>query len=255
MISEAILHNTQGLSLVLHDPLLVQTVRDQVDFVMLDCAARPCDTQTLTLLQNAVGETTFFVRPADTSKGNLQGLLNLGVDGLVLTDVHYASELEKIIAACLYPPEGIRPYRPIVPQQKIMLEAINDQITFIIEVAHPQTVAQLEEIAEVTGVNGFLVCPERLAVALEKGGDINHPAVIHAMQMIARVASSYDIPWGIEGFSTENNPYNLQPNFTIPGCDLDLFATGKAEVFGEKKEAFPDTNEDAMPFTLAASRE
>jgi 2-keto-3-deoxy-L-rhamnonate aldolase RhmA len=251
MISEAILHNTQGLSLVIHDPLVVQAVRGTVDFIVLDCAARNCDPSVVSALHNAAGDTPFLVRPQHIQRGTLQNLLNMGVDGLVLTDIHHATELEKIMAACLYPPEGTRPYRPVIPQEKIMLEAINDQITFVIEVAHPQTIAQLEEIAEVTGVNGFLVSPERLAVALEKGGDVTHPVVTNALQTVARVAASYDLPWGIEG----EIPGDFTPNFTIPATDMDLFSMGKEAIWGDKKPSLIEEQDDDMPFTLAAYRE
>lgn len=251
-LSEAILRDTKGINLVLHDPLVVQNIRAVVDFFLLDCATRPCDTQVVSNLLYAAGDTNFIVRPANTHPAVLQGLLNLGVDGLVLPDIHYAAELEKIIAACLYPPEGIRPYRPVISQDKIMLDAINDQITFVVEVNHPQTIAQLEEIAEVTGINGLLVCPQRLSVAMEKGGDVHHASVQQALQTIARIAATYELPWGIEG----EEAFDLQPDFTLPTRDIDLLINGlsRKKIGSDSSLAFQD-EEEFSPFTLSARRE
>ncbi|MDB5477687.1 MAG: 4-hydroxy-2-oxo-heptane,7-dioate aldolase [Alphaproteobacteria bacterium] len=251
VLSEAILHNTRGVILLLHDPLVVQILRGQADFFLLDCAARPCSPEIVTALMHAAGETQFLVRPENTDKATLQKYLNLGVDGLVLPDIHYAAELEKIIATCLYPPEGLRPYRPLMPADKISLEAINDQITFIVEIAHIQTAVQLSEIAEVTGVNGFLVSPQRLSIAMEKGSDAAHPSVQQALQSIAKTAASYELPWGIEGSESIEN---MTANFTVAVRDIDLLsAQSNAAIAAPQKE---EEDEDDFPaFTLSARRE
>lgn len=252
-LSEAILRETTGLTLVLHDPLVVQQTRSAVDFFLLDCASRPCDNQVITSLMYAAGETPFIVRAPNNVPATLHGLLNIGVDGVIMPDIHYAAELEKAIAACLYPPEGLRPYRPVVTQDKIMLDAINDQITFVVEVNHPQTITQLEEIAEVTGINGLLVCPQRLSVAMEKGGDVTHTAVQQALQTIARIAATYELPWGIEGTET----FDLQPDFTVPSRDLDILLGGLKKKENAFTPAQLDEEDDDTfsPFTLSARRE
>lgn len=248
-LSEAILRQSSALALVLHDPLIVQNTRADVDFFLLDQAARACDASIVAALLAASGDTSFLVRPASSDKAALQGLLNLGVDGLVLPDIHYAAELEKAIAACLYPPEGVRPYRPVVTRDSLALDAVNDQITFVVDVAHPQTITQLEEIVEVTGINGLLVCPKRLAVALEKGGDVYHPTVQQALQTVARVAATYELPWGIEGAED----FDLKPDFTVPSRDMDLLLNGL-----QKKNVTVHEEDDVPAFPslmLAARRE
>ena len=248
-LSEAILRDTNGMNLILHDPLAVQHLRDRVDFFILDCAARSCDYTTISNLIAASGDTPFLVRPASNDKNTLQALLNLGVDGLILSDIHHAAELEKTIAACLYPPEGIRLYRPLAAQDKMALDAVNDQITFVVEISHPQTVSQLEEIAEVTGINGFLVNPQRLSVAMEKGGNTDDPAVRQTLKTIARVAASYELPLGLEG----ENTFDLQADFTVPTCDLDLLL-GNTQ--GKNTFTMEDDEEnDFGPVLLAARRE
>jgi 2-keto-3-deoxy-L-rhamnonate aldolase RhmA len=248
-LSEAILRDTNGMNLVLHDPLIVQNLRSRFDFFILDCAARPCDFATIASLLTASGDTPFLVRPANIDKSTLQGLLNLGVDGLVLPDIYHAAELEKAIAACLYPPEGMRPYRSLLTEDKVALEAVNDQITFVVEVSHPQTVSQLEEIAEVTGINGLLVNPQRLSVAMEKGGNTDDPAVRQTLKTIARVAASYELPYGIEG----ENVFDLQSDFVVPSRDIDLLM---GNVKNNSSLSIEEDDEDDFgPVFLAASRE
>lgn len=252
VLSEAILHNTRGITLVLHDPLLVQRLRPYADFFVLDCAARPCSAEIVASLMMAAGDTPFLIRPQDTQAATLQGLLNLGIDGFVLPDIPHAAALEKTLAACLYPPEGNRPFRPsVMGEATPSLETLNDQITFIVEITTPQLVSQLEHVVEITGVNGLLVSPERLAVAMEKGFEPSHPAVLQTIETISRITARYEMPLGIEG----SMDTGFQPEFILAARDADLFNAGLAKL-GIKQEPEPEVMDmKSYPVFLTATRE
>lgn len=239
-LSEAILNNTRGVVLTLHDAEIVTVLRKHVDFFVLDCAARKASIETVEKLLHAAGETPFLVRVENTVAATLQSYLNAGVDGLILPDIHFATEAEKILAHCLYPPEGIRTYRASASTRfglspNLSLAALNDQLTLVVEVAHPQTVAQLEEIVEVTGVDGFLVNPERLAVAMEKNFDSINADVKQALYRVQSVASAFECPFGWEGEAMDD----IVPNFLLAASDVYLLSAG-AKAFYASTEIAED---------------
>lgn len=251
-LSEAILNNSRGAVLTLHDAQVVTLLRNHVDFFVLDCAARKTSIETIEKLLAAASETPFLVRVESTQSHVLQSYLNCGVDGLILPDIHFATEAEKILATCLYPPEGIRTYRASSAtrhglSQDLSLAALNDQLTLVIEVSHPQTVAQLEEIAELAGVDGFLVNPERLAVAMEKNIDAQNADVKQALYRLQSVSNAFECPFGWEGEAVDD----IVPNFLLAASDIQLLNAGAKAYFAPDAA---DNDSDELASQLRAVR-
>lgn len=245
-LSEAILYDTRGIALTLSDAAVASWLHDYADFFVIDAAARHFAPETVQAIVLAAKDKPVFVRAENTFAHTLQNYLNMGVDGLILTNIHHAAEAERAIHASLYPPEGVRPYRPLFAPRDVSLEAVNDQVTLIVEIAHPQAVAQVEEIAEVTGINGLLLAPQRLAVAMEKGMDAGHVLVRQAMQSVVLAARNYDLPFGIEGEGFDE----FNPNFALPLSDLQLMAAG----LKQRLDLTPQDDEDSDGLHLIASR-
>lgn len=261
-LSEAILHNTTGAILTLHDSFVCRLIKEHADFLVYDAAARPVSVDVLKNLIAAAGDTPFLVRVEDTQAATVQRYLNLGVDGLIFPDIRFAVEAEKVIAACLYPPEGARPARAFDLDENVSLQTLNDQITLIVEIAHPQAVAQIDEIAEVVGVDGILIAPTRLAVAMEKSGDqaelLNDTDVLNAIHSVIRSARSFEVPVGIEQTTRQidHAPIWEDTQFTLPIHDATLLRSIIDRVVvqpsaQDEEEVFED-----MPFSsLVAVRE
>lgn len=253
-LSEAILRDTNGLTLHLRDTAVIAMMRDYADFFLIDAAARPASPGMIAAAVAAAGNMPVLVRVENIAPSCLQAYLALGVDGLVLTGIQYAAEAEKAIISCLYPPEGVRPYRGIYHKDAVSLQALNDQITLIVEIATPQAVTQIAEICEVTGINGVLVSPQRLAVAMEHGFDAENSAVQAGIRHVCAVAKSYELPFGLEGDGFDSAGYDA--DFSIRGSDTGFLAKGLAQVFPapvmtQGAYAAPDTLEN-RPVILPA---
>jgi 4-hydroxy-2-oxoheptanedioate aldolase len=241
-LSEAILKGTRGIRILSTDPWVVSALRNRVDFLVIDAAARAFSPEALTGLIAAAGETPVFIRTEDSAPVTLQRYLTFGVDGLILTGVQYAAEAEKAVAACLYPPEGVRGFAPnafasFAAVNDIGLQAANDQ----------QTAAQIDEIADVTGIDGLLLTPRKMAVAMERGFDVNHADVLQALQTAVTAADSYELYWGWEG---EFLPEKI-PAFHVLCSDMDLLARGLEQYL---PMTIVDDNEDESEASLRAVR-
>ena len=65
-------------------------------------------------------------------------------------------------------------------------------------------VENLEDIITVKGVDSIFVGPTDLSQSLGIPGQIDHPRVESAIEMIAKTARSLKMPLGIHVYSTEN---------------------------------------------------
>lgn len=254
-LSEAILHDTKGIVLTLQDASIASMLREYADFFVIDAAARPFSNQVIQEIVYAAQDTPVLVRTADNLPSTLQAYLNCGVDGLILTGINHAIEAEKAIAACLYPPEGIRQYRASVATQQFSLQALNDQITFIVEITTPQAITQIDEICEVTGINGILVSPTRMAVSMERNFDTDSDDVQAGLRQLHTASRGYELPFGLEG-----EGFDCTADFSLNWCDAELLMQGLERVAGTRSQGSAtgkitiDQEDDEFGLQLVARR-
>ncbi len=234
-LSEAILHDTNGVRVTLRDATVCRVLQPFVDFFVLDPVASALPDEMLQSMLLVANEKPVLVRAEDHSPSTLQKYLNWGVDGVIIPNIRTEAEAENAIAACLYPPEGVRPYRPLHKFDDIDLGVVNDQMTLIIEVAHQSTVAQIESIAEITGVDGLLVSPKALSVAMDLEGRLDHPQLIAALEAVLKAAETLDLPCGFEDVVSDK----LRADFHVLTSDVALLQKAAKAVLGE-----PDPEEN-----------
>lgn len=235
-LSDAILHNTRGVRITLSDPEVCKILMPYVDFFVLDPVASAMPPEMLQMMLMVANDKPVLVRAEDSAPQTLQKYLNWGVDGLILPGIHHAADAEKALAACLYPPEGTRAYRPsnrpLHKNEEVPLGVLNDQVTLIVEVAHPDTVAQIEEIAEVTGLDGLLIAPKALSVAMEMEGALDDPQLARALASVLKTAKSLETPCGLEDVVSDS----LRADFHVLTSDVALLHKAARQVLGELED-------------------
>lgn len=99
-------------------------------------------------------------------------ILELGVDGVVFPMINSAEEARRAVAACTYPPRGVRGMGPIranhyglVSNEEYIAHA-DEQIFKIMQIEHREGVENIEEILEVEGVDGIVVGQFDLSASL-----------------------------------------------------------------------------------------
>lgn len=231
-ISDTILKNTKGVRVTLRDPAVCQILQPYADFFVLDPVAHALSPDMLQTMLLVARDKPVLVRTEDSAPATLQKYLNWGVDGLILPDIHHAADAEKALAACLYPPEGVRPYRPMYNADETSLGVLNDQMTIIIEISQPQAVANIEDIADTPGLDGFLVSPKALSVAMELEGELDHPQLTQALTKVVATAKANEILCGFEDVLSDA----LQPDFYVLASDIALLQKAARQVLGEVEE-------------------
>ena len=133
-----------------------------------------------------------LVRAPEFAPGTLNRILNDGAHGLIVPEVHSASDAERAAAACRYPPRGRRGAAPMVRSANFGLtpwdeyrEAVTDGTVVLVSIDTPEALAAAGAIAAVPGIDGVVF--ESAALAAWAGSDpaAATPAAVGAAAAVA----------------------------------------------------------------------
>lgn len=95
--------------------------------------------------------------------------LDAGAGGIIVPMVNSRAEAGAAVAACRYPPAGIRSYGPIRPALTDgpgYVDAANDAVLVFAMIETSKAIADLDAIAATPGLDGLYVGPADLSLAL-----------------------------------------------------------------------------------------
>lgn len=146
--------------------------------------------------------TTPLVRVSGNDPKQIMKVLDAGAMGVIVPLVNNRDEAASAIAACRYPPDGMRSFGPIRAAlyggRGYAAEA-NDQIACIAMIETKEGIANLEEIVTTPGLGGIYVGPSDLALALglPPNGDTEEPLHLETVQRILDTCKRHKVPAGI----------------------------------------------------------
>lgn len=170
------------------------------DFVFIDMEHGSLGLEAATQLIRGVragGDATPIVRLPGGSPTEASRLLDAGAQGVVVSTVESADQLQTIVGACYYPPRGKRGACPTVRANAHGVEPWSDYAKrsdddmFIC--ATIETVAgvkNFEEIIAVPGINAISIGTFDLSISMGYAGDYTHPEVVAIFDQITSVAKS-----------------------------------------------------------------
>src|SRR6266545_3811876 len=124
----------------------------------------------VTMLQAiSTTETVPFVRVPWNEQGTIMKALDAGAYGVVVPIVNTAAEAAAAVAACRYPPLGIRSHGPIraaLYGGRDYIARGNDEVLCIVQVETKESVENLDEILAVSGVDAVYIGPADLSLSL-----------------------------------------------------------------------------------------
>ena len=94
--------------------------------------------------------------------------LDLGAQAIVVPMVNNAAEAARVVAACRFPPNGVRSIGPIRAHLEVESEEIEDLMTpaVIVMVETADGLRNVDEIAATSGVDAIYIGPADLAIGL-----------------------------------------------------------------------------------------
>jgi len=184
---------TAGAWLQMTSPFSAEILaRAGFDWLIVDMEHSPGDFLNLVAQVQAMGATDCvpFVRAPWNDPVAIKRILDTGVMGVLIPYVNSGEETINAVAACKYPPEGIRglagsPRAAYFGQNSMdYLNDANDEIVVIIAVETGEAVANLDDILAVEGLDGIFIGPMDLATSMGHFGDPSHPEVQDAIKVI-----------------------------------------------------------------------
>jgi len=152
-------------------------------------------------------KATPFVRAAWNHPADLMRALDLGARGVICPMIGSRAEAETFVAACRYPPAGIRSYGPIhgaFGRGRGQTTAAEDAILLFAMIETADGFANLEEIAATPGLDGLFVGPADLSLGLglDTFADLTDPALLKALDAVVAAAGVHGLMPGIHAPSS-----------------------------------------------------
>ena len=148
-----------------------------------------------------LGETLPLARISEGIPNNCKRALDAGASGLIIPKIECKEQLEFLISASKWPPEGNRG----VGFSRANLYGENF-VNYKEEAIKPLIVGMLEtklglknikEILSVKGLDAVLIGPYDLSASLGLTGEISHPKVEEALNYILNCCIKFNIPAGV----------------------------------------------------------
>ncbi len=218
------------------------------DFLVLDCEHSPNDLQSiLAQLQALAGTpTAAVVRPPVNDPVVFKRLLDIGARNLLVPMVQSADEARAAVAACRYPPKGIRGVAGSTRATGFgrtpdYFARAADEQCLILQVETRHAVDQIEAIAAVDGVDGIFIGPSDLSADMGLLGQNAHPdvraAVSDAIRRIRRAGRFAGVLTPVEDFAKACLADGAA--FVAVGNDLSLLARQSEALRGRFGDLVP----------------
>ena len=178
----------------------------------------------------AAGGTASIVRVAWNDPVRAKPVLEMGPDGILFPYVCTGEEARAAVAACCYPPLGIRGFGPRRANQygalsnDAYLDQVNDSFLRIVQIEHVNAVRNLRDIAAVEGIDLLMVGPNDLSASIGKLGRINSPESRALYDEIATVCKAVGKPFGVSLGGEDRQAIRewVDRGAVMIGCGYDL---------------------------------
>ena len=166
-----------------------------LDFVILDNEHSPVEAETTAAMVRAaeLRGMTPLARVREISRPAILKLLDVGVQGLIIPDVHSADDVRRIIRYAKYAPMGQRGFCPTrkdgwgtsgLGSVLDTMSHFNAETLVIPQCETAEALADIEAIAAMDGVDGIFIGPFDLSISMGMPGDFQNPRFCAALDRI-----------------------------------------------------------------------
>lgn len=208
-----------------------------VDFGLIDNEHGPATLTESRFLIQALSATpaASVMRVPWNDPVYVKRALDLGLEGIMFPAVSSADEARAAVAACRYPPKGIRGYGMGLARagdyglaKGRYLDTVDDQLLVICQIESAQAVEAIPDIAAVAGIDVLFVGPYDLSASIGKLGRFDDPEVRDLLRRAegailgsGRVYGSIPIPG-----RTVTDLVAAGSRFVIAGSDVGFVRSG-----------------------------
>ncbi len=240
------------------DPTVTEALCGVLDFVWIDMEHNALSLEVVQghLMATKGSDTTALVRVPWNDPVLIKPVLDIGADGVIVPLVRSADEVRRAVAACRYPPEGIRGYGPRRPSKygrfhgPEFCQRANDTIITIAQIEHIDAIRDMDEILAVPGLTALVLGPNDLSGSMGLMGQPRHPDVIAAIKTVIAKARRAGVPVGI---GSGDNPdhvlewIDMGMQWLAMGNDVSLMLRAAGQVVGQVRSQIGQPAEAGVP--------
>ena len=171
------------------------------DWVFIDMEHSPFDLKSLQHVLMAFNgrPTVPIVRVPWNDRIRVKQALDLGAEGILVPMVSSAAEARAAVAACKYPPVGVRGFGPwrasdYYRQTEEYIRSANDGIVVVLQIEHEDGVRQVKEILDAPGIDVVCLGPMDLSGSMGMLGQLEHPRVVEVIERVLAAAKDRGLP-------------------------------------------------------------
>ena len=186
-----------GLGISFNDPAVTESLCTTLDFVWIDMEHTGMSLESVQghIMATKGTDTAPLVRVPWNDPVLIKPVLDMGAAGVIAPMVRNAEEARNAVAACRYPPDGIRGFGPRRPADygrhfgPEFCKRANESIIVIAQIEHIDAIKNIDEILAVPGLTGIVFGPYDLSGSMGHMAEPGHPEVVQAMEMVVAKAS------------------------------------------------------------------
>lgn len=205
------------------------------DWALLDMEHSPNELSSFLgqLQAFAASDTTAIVRPDWSDAVKVKRLLDMGVPGLLFPMVQSVDEARAAVAACRYPPRGVRGVAGTMRGNKFgrvtdYYTEVEKQTAILIQLETVEAVEKATDFTEVDGIDGIFFGPAGIGADMGILGNPMDPEIWRLIRPAARQLMERGIPVGTLVSSADFAAELLNDGFSFVACgsDAGLLAKG-----------------------------
>jgi 4-hydroxy-2-oxoheptanedioate aldolase len=225
-----------GLWVSLSSPYAAEAVSPAgYDWALLDMEHAPNELSSLLgqLQSFAASDTTAIVRPDWNDTVKVKRLLDMGVPGLLFPMVQTVEEARAAVAACRYPPRGVRGVAGTMRGNKFgritdYYTEVESQTAILIQLETVAAVENAVDFAEIDGIDGIFFGPADIGADMGILGKPMDPEIWKLIRPAARKLMDRGMPVGTLVSDANFAAELLNDGFSFVACgsDAGLLAKG-----------------------------
>ena len=182
---------TIGTWAIINSTMVVDVIASSgIDFIVIDAEHGSIGfetAQSMITICESYGVTP-IMRVGEINEGLILRALDIGVHGVQLPNITTANDAKKFVQFAKYPPVGIRGFSPYtkaglydVSNGKSMPKIANENTLLIANVEGQDGMDNLEEIAQIEGIDVIFIGLFDMSKSLGITGDVQNPKVLEKL--------------------------------------------------------------------------
>jgi 2-keto-3-deoxy-L-rhamnonate aldolase RhmA len=217
-----------GTLLSISAPQVAEIISDSgFDWVLIDMEHSAISLESVQNALQIMGDKILrIVRVPGNDEIWIKRVLDTGCDGILVPMVNSAAEALKVLQYSKYPLEGKRSVglsraHSFGPGFSHYVENANRDLVVMIQIEHKDAVKNIDEILNVKGIDSVFIGPYDLSASMGLTGQLSHPELKAAIQLIKDKCRKAGLPYGIFGMTAEGLVTEVSDGCTFLLCGVD----------------------------------